>query len=98
MQLPRKLTMLVLALTVGGSAAAISAPAMALPSYCTQQAWWFCDPYYTRGTAEWRACVDDFVSTCVYNGCIPAGGGQCIADRAPKAVPLEKLKKFQKKA
>ena len=98
MQLRRKLTMLGLALTMGAAAAMTSAPAMALPSYCLQQAWWFCDPYYTRGTPEWQACVDDFVASCVYNGCIPAGGGQCIADKAPKALPLEKLKKQLKKA
>ncbi len=98
MQIRKKLTMLGLALTLGASTAMISAPAVALPSYCQQQAWWFCDPYYERGSAEWQACVDDFIASCIYNGCIPAGGGQCIADKVPKALPLEKMKKLQKKA
>lgn len=98
MKLRRKLAVLGFALTMGAGTAMISAPAVALPSYCQEQAWWFCDPSYTRGTTEWWACVDEYVANCVYNGCINNGANSCVADKVPKALPLEKIKKLQKSA
>lgn len=77
------------AAAVGSLLSVASAPpALALPSYCEEQAWDFCDPYYTRGSTDWRACVKDFIDHCDYPGCIrsPSNPTQCIADKGPKVT------------
>jgi len=94
----RKLALFGVAVGLAAGMSMVSAPVVAAPTYCQQQAWWFCDPSYTRGTTEWWACVDNYIANCVYNGCIENGSNQCVANRMPKALPLQKLKKLQKAA
>jgi len=94
----RKLALVGVAIGLAAGMSMVSAPVIAAPTYCQQQAWSFCDPSYTRGSTEWWACVDNYIANCVYNGCIENGSNQCVADRAPKALPLQKLKKLQKVA
>ena len=87
--------LLSVALAASGLLSVASAtPALALPSYCEEQAWDFCDPDYARGTPEWRACVKDYVDNCNYPGCIrsPYDPTICIAYKGPKVSKTSIMK------